>query len=440
MRLLNTKSLLLESFEGKPVPPYAILSHTWEDDEVLYEDVFSGQSSQVMPTDKQGYTKIKYSCDQAQYDGLEYIWIDTCCINKTSSAELSEAINSMFNWYERASRCYVYLFDLNRPNHPDISFEDSRWFNRGWTLQELIAPLHVEFYDNQWMPLGDKGTGSRDRIYTDEVDGSEGFEAILNLECPQPENYEGNLAYRIESITGIPIEVLTLRKRPISRLLSRFPAAQRLSWAANRHTSRPEDRAYSLLGLFDINMPLLYGEGKEAFLRLQQQIMNRYNDQTLLAFTSQEHAFWESHSPLAKDPTAFANSDIIRVPKSQRSAPEALGQPFSYSWRHIDVQIYLCTSLSHGQKYALGILDCGYSDNPLSRPALLLRRLDGAGHCYRRILHSYLCKIHPRHLLNSELIRLDLPWLPLRMWNHFHHASRRELPCVHQSSHSTLET
>ncbi|KAG6355156.1 hypothetical protein INS49_004237 [Diaporthe citri] len=312
MRLLNTRILKLVSFDGRPVPPYAILSHTWEDDEVRYEDLFSGSTTSVMPTEKRGYTKIKYSCDQAQYDGLEYIWIDSCCINKSSSAELSEAINSMFNWYERASRCYVYLFDLNRPNHPQIAFEQSRWFRRGWTLQELIAPVHVEFYDHQWKPMGDKGTHSRRIDVSDSAYGADGFEAIFNLDYAQPEDYEGNLAYRIESATRIPIEVLTLKQRPISRLLSRFPAAQRLSWAANRQTARIEDRAYSLLGLFDVKMPLLYGEGKEAFVRLQQEIMNRYHDQTLLAFTRQKNIQWQLHGPLADDPDVFAHSNIIR--------------------------------------------------------------------------------------------------------------------------------
>jgi hypothetical protein len=413
MRLLNTKSLLLESFDGRPVPPYAILSHTWEGDEVRFEDVFSGQSTQAMPTDKQGYTKIKYSCDQAQRDGLEYIWIDTCCINKSSSAELSEAINAMFNWYETASRCYVYLFDLNRPNHPDISFEESRWFRRGWTLQELIAPVHVEFYDHMWMPLGDKGTGSREWICSksDQADGSHGLEATLDVDFTEPGDYEGNLVYRVESITRIPIEVLTLKQRPIGRLLSRFSAAQRLSWAANRQTARLEDQAYSLLGLFDVKMPLLYGEGKEAFLRLQQQIMNRYHDQTLLAFTRQKDVQWQLHGPLASDPAVFAYSNIIHIPRSQRSIPKTLQELFSYSWRHIDLQIYLCSSLGQGQKYALGILDCGYSDEPLSRPALVLRRVDGPGCSYRRIEHSTLCRISARHLLNSELIQLDMPWL-----------------------------
>lgn len=411
MRLLNTRSLVLESFDGRPVPPYAILSHTWEDDEVRFEDVCFGKSTSVMPTEKQGYTKIKYSCDQAQRDGLEYIWIDCCCIDKSSSAELSEAINSMFSWYEKSRRCYVYLFDLNRPNHLPITFEESRWLRRGWTLQELVAPMHVEFYDHQWIRLGDKGTRPRQTISSDPGDEFDGFEAIFNLDSAQPKDYEGNLAYRIESVTRIPIEVLTLKQRPISRLLLRFPAAQRLSWAANRQTTKVEDRAYSLLGLFDVKMPLLYGEGKEAFVRLQQEIMNRYHDQTLLAFTRQRHIHWQLHGPLADDPAVFANSTIVRVPKPQRKMSRPLEEPFSYSWRHIDLQIYLCLSLGQDQKYALAILDCGYSDDPLSRPSLLLRRLDGFGSFYRRIEHSILCRVNPRHLLNSELVQVDLPGL-----------------------------
>ncbi|XTI86524.1 HET-domain-containing protein [Cenococcum geophilum] len=152
MRLLNTRTVTLETFIGKSVPGYAILSHTWAEEEILFEDMQTANGH--LPTHKKGYAKVRDSCSQAQRDGHKYIWIDTCCIDKSSSAELSEAINSMFNWYRSSSICYAYLIDVQEGN--DNSFKQSRWFTRGWTLQELIAPTRVEFYDQTWCKLGER--------------------------------------------------------------------------------------------------------------------------------------------------------------------------------------------------------------------------------------------------------------------------------------------
>jgi hypothetical protein len=181
---------------------------------------------------KAGYSKIRGCCKAAAADGFEYVWIDTCCIDKTSSSELSEAINSMYKWYQEAEVCYVYLADV----FPDIStssFAKSRWFTRGWTLQELIAPSSVIFFDAHWRDIGTKAS----------------------------------LVKPIAEITGIHIDALSNGR------VSRFSVAQRMSWASRRETTREEDIAYCLLGIFSINMPLLYGEGQKAFLRLQEEIM-----------------------------------------------------------------------------------------------------------------------------------------------------------------------
>jgi hypothetical protein len=243
MRLLeynnDGKFSLTKDFVGNDIPEYAILSHTWEVDteEVTFEDLINGTGK-----GKSGYKKICFCGEQARRDGLQYFWVDTCCIDKLSSAVLSEAIISMFRWYHNAAKCYVYLSDISRPafdvnNFNQLSFElafrNSRWFTRGWTLQELLAPASVEFYSKDWEQLGDKK--SLERL--------------------------------IHEITGIPARAL--QGSPLSSL----SVTERLVWAEKRETSREEDKAYSLLGIFNIQIPVLYGEGREsAFKRLYGEI------------------------------------------------------------------------------------------------------------------------------------------------------------------------
>jgi hypothetical protein len=142
------------------IPQYAILSHTWGPDEVTYRDMMEGSGK-----DKTGFNKIRYCGEQAKLDGLQYFWVDTCCIDKSSSAELSEALNSMFRWYRYSSKCYAFLsdvshaeVDINNQSHLPwkSAFRRSRWFTRGWTLQELIAPKSVEVFSSNWELLGNK--------------------------------------------------------------------------------------------------------------------------------------------------------------------------------------------------------------------------------------------------------------------------------------------
>ncbi|KAJ4286524.1 hypothetical protein N0V90_013224 [Kalmusia sp. IMI 367209] len=234
MRLLRSETggeFSLREYLGD-VPQYAILSHTWgaEHDEVTFRDFAEGTAK-----NKRGYRKLTFCGQQAANDGLEFFWIDTCCIDKSSSAELSEAINSMFRWYRDAAICYAYLSDVSISGSAKIdqSFQKSRWFSRGWTLQELLAPRRVDFFSMEGERIGDK--------------------------C--------SMVQTIHTITGIPIEALE------GSPLSQFDVNERISWAKQRETTRPEDAAYCLLGIFDIYMPLLYGEGqKSAFYRLQKEI------------------------------------------------------------------------------------------------------------------------------------------------------------------------
>ena len=220
------------------IPAYAILSHTWgaEKDEVTFDDLDKRRS----PSKIKGYTKLQFCREQIQHDGLQYFWIDTCCINKANNTELSEAIISMFDWYRRAAKCYVYLSDVETDSGDDnhdqrtweTSFRNSRWFTRGWTLQELLAPISVAFFSHEGRWLGSKET----------------------------------LKSLIHEVTGIPVTALE------GKSLFEFPEDERLRWTIGRDTKRIEDRAYCLLGIFGITMSLRYGEGENAFQRLKTKI------------------------------------------------------------------------------------------------------------------------------------------------------------------------
>ncbi|KAL2875711.1 hypothetical protein SGCOL_009022 [Colletotrichum sp. CLE4] len=254
MWLLNTTTYELRMFiVGSTVPSYAILSHTWGSDEVTFQDI------QTLPlaSKKAGFTKIQGCCTQALRHNIEWAWIDSCCIDKTSSAELSEAINSMYSYYLLSRVCFVYLADVpplssSPPMDRLPSLASSKWFTRGWTLQELIAPRRSIFYTSDWSRLGTKG------VHTDE----------------RP------FIQALSSITGIFESVLAKTRQPRD-----YSVAERMSWAANRQTTRAEDLAYCLMGLFGVNFPVLYGEGlKHAFQRLQHEIIRTSPDETIFAW------------------------------------------------------------------------------------------------------------------------------------------------------------
>ena len=146
MRLINARTLKLEEFWDKDVNDYAIVSHRWEDGEVSFRDM----QDLAVASKMKGFTKIQKSCERAIVDSFNYVWLDTCCINKESSAELTEAIDSMYRWYERSAVCYTFLSDVLTDPHDTDEVEQqnksSMWFTRGWTLQELLAPRNVIFF------------------------------------------------------------------------------------------------------------------------------------------------------------------------------------------------------------------------------------------------------------------------------------------------------
>ncbi|KAF2622330.1 hypothetical protein BU25DRAFT_327275, partial [Macroventuria anomochaeta] len=227
----------LIDFRRREKPPYAILSHTWEEDnneEVTFSDVMDGTGQE-----KIGYRKLRFCGDQAARDRLEYFWVDTCCIDKSNSSEHTEAIILMFQWYQKAAVCYAYLSNVSSEEKNsahskewELQFKSSRWFNRGWTLQELIAPDIVQFFSKEWALLGDKHT----------------------------------LVQEVSDATGISIEALQTKH------IFQLSMQERISWTKHRNTTRPEDLAYSLQGILDVQMLPNYGEGREkAMLRLQEE-------------------------------------------------------------------------------------------------------------------------------------------------------------------------
>ena len=275
---VDCRAKVLE-FAHDEATKYAILSHRWIDPtEVDYKEMIDLAKMDAKERDeirgRLGYKKILASCEQAKGDGYEWLWVDTCCIDKQSSAELSEAINSMFRWYENSRVCYAYLHDVpgaffstasDYTEHPK-SDGWPEWFSRGWTLQEMIAASNVQFFNKDWHPIGDKRT----------------------------------LAPILQTITRVPEDILTGglsgNRRPC--------VAQIISWAANRTTTRVEDRAYSLMGLLDVNMPMLYGEGKKAFHRLQLEIIRTSNDQSIFAWNCNTKDMLIG-GVLANDPSFF---------------------------------------------------------------------------------------------------------------------------------------
>lgn len=320
MWLISTTEFRLESFIPPNIPEYVILSHTWGNEEVSFAE-FSDLERAGM---KGGCAKIKMTCQLARDRGIQYAWVDTCCIDKSSSAELSESINSMYNWYRQSKVCFAYIDDWSpecdwadlaslEPNddkdsnanlNPEAlvynpisasyiksnlrnsnvtsSPKPLRWFTRGWTLQELIAPTRMEFYDSLWNLKGLKS----DRLVMENL----------------------------SRITKICSDVLEDGSEFSLRQVS---LGQRMSWAAYRDTSRVEDIAYCLLGIFQVNMPMLYGEGDRAFLRLQEEIIKSSTDLSIFGWCQDSRGDELYRGAVARKPREFRRLNDCQLVKSR---------------------------------------------------------------------------------------------------------------------------
>lgn len=326
---LETMRLLQYSDDGKftftkylatDVPKYSILSHTWglDGDEVTYKDLVDG-----VWEGKAGYRKLTLCAKQAKCDGHDFFWIDTCCIDKSSSAELQEAINSMFRWYRDAAVCYVHLSDVQkRGSSLDIKqhISESRWFTRGWTLQELLAPENIVFYSEDWQYLGTK------------LDLLDTISTVAGIE---PRFLKADM----EELDGASI-------------------SKKMSWASHRQTTRTEDKAYCLLSIFGINIPLLYGEGRNSFRRLQEEIMKTYPfDHTLFVWgTVVKPENWSRRVP-----AAISRKDSAKLPWDDKISTELLLGLFAESPRDFqasgDFTPWYKTSRFYG-------LSCSHSPYP----------------------------------------------------------------------------
>lgn len=370
MRLIRSSSLdqpeglAFRDFPVSQLPPYAILSHTWGNDEVVWEDFQAGTA-----TEKESYSKIRHSCLQAIRDGLEWVWIDSACIDKRSSAELSESINSMYEWYQKADICYAHLegvsasADVTKTNG---EFAGCKWFTRGWTLQELLAPTDIVFYSENWVKIGDKAA----------------------LHRP------------LSVITGIDEGILRG-----SKSLESASVAKRMSWAAYRKTTRPEDVAYCLMGIFGVNMPMLYGEGPKAFLRLQEEIMKQSDDQSLFAWANLDSSAETYHGLLARSPFDFAHSNSVMPYQDWEPRP-----PYQLTNRGLRIDIHLTPREDESGDIYIAALDCpvppDYEDS--SFLAIYLKKLPHADRQYARIRVGQFAKVRERGKLQTIYVKQNI--------------------------------
>jgi hypothetical protein len=346
MWLIDVNTLKLYEFMGSQLlqVEYAILSHTWGEEEVTFQDM---EHLNKTVRSKKGFPKILHAAKRAKEDGLNWVWVDTCCIDKRSSAELSEAINSMYMWYHRSSICYAYLVDVDSqpPVENDATmFVQSRWFTRGWTLQELIAPRQVTFYAKDWVRIGEKLLALPSAsIVPNMLWGEKGKSALCRA-------------------SGIP-RALLFEGRPKEQ----YSVAQRMSWASKRACTRVEDTAYCLLGLFGINMPLLYGEEEGAFVRLQEEIIKATDDHSIYAWTiphdvlrgpgiTEPHLGWTPHPILASSPRYFLKGGNLVVTRGEEGTLSGLTKhglriQLELESSPLSIPAYACQGLGAAQMF-----------------------------------------------------------------------------------------
>ncbi|KAJ4244066.1 hypothetical protein NW762_014679 [Fusarium torreyae] len=337
MRLIHTKTFQLEEFYGE-TPEYAILSHTWAHDEATYQD---WQGNLELFQLKKGHQKIRRACEQARKDGITYLWCDTNCIDKSSSSEVSEAINSMFTWYKNSAVCYAYLDDVqpidNNAFDPMQHFRKARWFTRGWTLPELLAPTSVVFFAQDWTSIGTRVT----------------------------------LRNAISFITKIDQKYLDCTFYKAS-------AGERMSWLSRRETTRIEDIAYCMLGIFDVNMQVVYGEGERAFIRLQEEIIRVSNDQTLFCWEWDDRYVPDTWaSILSPSPKTFIDSAVY----SEWPVHEA--NTYTMTNAGLSIKLPVMNTICESVEQWLILLNARRESAMDQQVALLVNRLPGKDRCTR---------------------------------------------------------
>jgi Heterokaryon incompatibility protein (HET) len=363
MWLIDAVTRRLKFVPGPGSAQYAILSHTWNgDDEVSFQEFRSPDRD----INESRFDKIFQTCRLARERGIPYVWVDSCCIDKTSSAELTEAINSMFRWYKESTVCFTYLADLDDNSKLERDLRKCKWFTRGWTLQELLASKNMEFYNKSWKFIGSKVS----------------------------------LQDKLSKVTKIDKGALQ-----DGNSLPSYPVALRMSWAALRHTTREEDLAYCLLGIFDVHLPLIYGEGTNAFIRLQEAIAQATCDLSLFAWTDQdaEETRQKYRGILARSPSEF--KDCYNV----MPTPSWLYPPKEYTITNkglrINADLYKRKSLGADGEY---LLFCHLSEMPIEFAYIrLIQTPDG----YVRVDSNRLKTLFPSdniHMLLERGVRQDI--------------------------------
>ncbi|KAF2733667.1 HET-domain-containing protein [Polyplosphaeria fusca] len=398
MRFLHTRELTFHEFHGNKIPEYAILSHTWGDEEVTHQEMMNLNN---VVRAKSGFAKISQFLVEARDRYYNYAWIDTCCIDKGSSAELTEAINSMYNWYRNAGTCFVHISDVHSNEceiinastvdesypgqsellrrlliSPKLIFprrlKESRWFRRGFTLQELVASRHRRFFSRDWK------------------------EIQVTIE-------------HLASITSIPQRVLRFG------LTDDICVAQKMCWASTRETTRTEDIAYCLLGIFDVNMPLLYGEGAKAFLRLQEEIIRRSDDETIFLWRESNAKPHACRGLLARHPSEYAHCANMTRHHGLPTEPlpySLTNTGLQMSLRLVPVQESLFGSdVSHLERLALThdpkqlfvpILHCGQNDDINQIVSIILLKIGHSGNHFTRISPDHVGRLDVRYLLDKS--------------------------------------
>ncbi|KAK6443325.1 hypothetical protein LTR95_000151 [Oleoguttula sp. CCFEE 5521] len=379
MRLLNTTTLAFEEFYDTQQVKYSILSHCWSQDRTDPEVTFQAYLSGTYNPEGQCWKKILRCCALSKERGYQWTWIDTCCIDKSSSAELSETINSMFKWYQDSSECYVFMEDCDVDTLPRVeefdkderwkqgmhvkdvanveTFSKSRWFKRGWTLQELLAPREVLFYGTNKLLMGTKAD----------------LASLLSYASGIAQKY----ILEPNAIPGASVAV-------------------RMSWASDRTTTRVEDVGYSLLGIFNINMPLLYGEGQKAFQRLQHEIVRTSTDYSIFTW-GLDVTQLQPCSILAKSPGDFRNGADLRITFDEDADIK------SYSITNAGLTISTNTLM---RLYTTLLLDLGW--NETHHRIVLHMREHRNGRWYRHALITQTWPSITRYQLLKAFTKFDL--------------------------------
>ncbi|KAK4499335.1 hypothetical protein PRZ48_009848 [Zasmidium cellare] len=423
-RLLNTTTLTFEappdlasqakSLEKDSERPYAILSHRWavnSDHEIRFEEIGTGYARY-----KPGFSKVEGAARKAREYGFDWIWIDTCCIDKRNNNELAEAINSMFRWYRDAACCFAYLQDVGPGSNKTLC--DSEWFTRGWTLQELIAPKAMEFFDCEWTHLGSKtqlasDISQRTGIHIDVLLDSKNSEDSKNSkDCNDSMDHE----------------------KPMNRKIDNYSIAQKMTWIAGRQTSKDEDMAYCLLGIFDINMAPIYGEQKKALIRLQEELIRTSDDHTIFAWSMDPSAETKLSGLLALSHEHFKHCSGLRLLNRREGR-----MPFSITNRGLSIELEITPWTMDTY---LAFIDC---EQPMKikgfmrdiSAGVFLRRLKqndqyaridlyGNGGLYWDIDGVYHACRHRFHPRPSRIVRLFIPKAPDSQSSSTHSAVGRD--------------